>query len=161
MTALSYNKINKNNSRPQIKCPHCKSTNLKIRTSEQRHPLLKEIWLTCPNLFCGFTCRGHIEITHTISPSASPDPEIYIPTLLQLQAANDDMREWVRHDDDYFYDSMFYVGSFRLLDLGQSSSSIYDLFSYGDLYWSTKATNFIRLNFIKNYVVIYSLFQFV
>lgn len=89
----NYNTINKNNSRPQIICPHCKSNNLKIRSSEQRHPLLKDVWLTCPNLFCGFTCGGHIEITHTISPSASPDAKIHIPTLLEIKAANDEKRE--------------------------------------------------------------------
>lgn len=93
----NYNKINKNNSRPQITCPHCKSTNLKIRSSEQRHPLLKDVWLTCPNLFCGFTCGGHIEITHTISPSAAPDPKIHIPTLLELKSANDEI--WDKKDE--------------------------------------------------------------
>ena len=32
----------------------------------------------------------HIEITHTISPSAAPDPKIHIPTLLELKATNDE-----------------------------------------------------------------------
>lgn len=81
-----YNTLNKNNARPQIMCPHCKKTNLKIRSSEQRHPLLKDIWLACPNFLCGFTCRGHIEITHSISPSATPDPSIFIPTFQQILA---------------------------------------------------------------------------
>jgi len=80
----NYNKINKNNSRPQLVCPHCKVTNLKIRSSEQRHPLLKDVWLTCPNLFCGFTCGGHIE-------------KIHIPTLLELKSANDE--NWEEKND--------------------------------------------------------------
>ncbi|WP_151710578.1 ogr/Delta-like zinc finger family protein [Acinetobacter brisouii] len=92
-TNVPFNKMNKNNSRPQIDCPHCKTTKLKIRSSEQTHPLLKSIWLTCPNLFCGFTCGGHIEITHTCSPSSTPDPNIKLPTLLEIKAANDDTRE--------------------------------------------------------------------
>ena len=90
---LEYNKINKNNGRPQILCPHCQVSKLRIRSSEQNHPLLKVLWLQCPNLLCGFTCGGHIELTHTISPSATPNSSIYLPTLKQLQqlkAANDE-----------------------------------------------------------------------
>lgn len=81
----------KNNSRPQILCPHCQLVNLKIRSSEQKHSLLKVINLQCPNLFCGFSCGGNIEITHTISPSASPNPNIALLTLkeiMELKASN-------------------------------------------------------------------------
>ena len=93
---LQYNKINKNNGRPQMPCPHCQATTLRIRSSQQNHPLLKKIWLQCPNLMCGFTCGGHIEITHTISPSAMPNPSIHLPTLKELmehKAANDEENE--------------------------------------------------------------------
>ncbi|MEB3754705.1 ogr/Delta-like zinc finger family protein [Acinetobacter sp. MD2(2019)] len=89
----NYNKVNKNNSRPQILCPHCKKNLLKIRSSQQVHPLLKDIWLSCPNIFCAFTAKGHIEITHTCSASATPDPKIYLPTFLEMRASNDENPE--------------------------------------------------------------------
>ncbi|ELO6156185.1 ogr/Delta-like zinc finger family protein [Escherichia coli] len=93
MTAISYNTINKNNSRPKMVCPHCKTSVLKIRTSEQKHALLKEIRLQCPNLTCSFSCVGNIELIYTLSPSAMPDPSIQLPTIQQLKerkAANDE-----------------------------------------------------------------------
>ena len=86
----------KETSRPQLLCPHCQLTNVKIRSSEQDHLLLKKIWFQCKNILCGFTCGGNIEITHTISPSATPDRSIYLPTLKELsklKAANDGFEE--------------------------------------------------------------------
>ena len=77
-------------------CPHCKTSVLKIRTSEQKHLLLKEIRLQCPNLACSFACVGNIELTYVLSPSATPDPAIQLPTLKELKerkAANDDCME--------------------------------------------------------------------
>ena len=86
----------KGNSRPQIPCPHCKDSNLKIRSSLQKHPLLKEIRMQCPNIACSFSCVGNIELSYTISPSAIPDPQIRLPTIQELQerkAANNDCME--------------------------------------------------------------------
>ena len=88
--------FHQSNSRPQLKCPHCEKVNLKIRHSEQRHPLLKAIWFQCPNLFCGFTGGGNLEITHQISPSAIPNAEVSLMTfkaLTERKAANDDNLE--------------------------------------------------------------------
>lgn len=84
----------KNNARPQLLCPHCKATNLQIRSSEQDHLLLKKIWFQCKNILCGFTCGGNIEITHEISPSATPNSEVRLMTLKEItgrKAANDDV----------------------------------------------------------------------
>ena len=86
----------KNNARPQLLCPHCTATNLRIRSSNQKHPLLKTIFLQCPNIYCGFTCSGNIEITHEISPSALPNPEVKLMTLKEItgrKAANDENME--------------------------------------------------------------------
>lgn len=80
-------------ARPQLLCPHCAANNLRIRSSNQKHPLLKTIFLQCPNIYCGFTCSGNIEITHEISPSAMPNPEIKLMTLKEItgrKAANDE-----------------------------------------------------------------------
>lgn len=83
----------KTTARPQLLCPHCKLTNLQIRSSVYEHALLKTLFLQCRNVLCGFTCRGNIEITHEISPSATPNPEVKIRTFKELtarQAANDE-----------------------------------------------------------------------
>jgi hypothetical protein len=43
-----------------------------------------------------FSCVGNIELTYVISPSATPDPSIRLPTiqeLKELKAANDDCIE--------------------------------------------------------------------
>lgn len=81
-------------ARPQILCPHCRISNLRIRSSEQEHVLLKKLWLQCPYPFCGFTCGGNLEITHQISPSAMPNMNINLQTLDQInaerKAANDE-----------------------------------------------------------------------
>ena len=74
-------------ARPQILCPHCRLANLRIRSSEQVHPLLKKIWLQCDNLHCGFTCGGNIEITYQISPSVIPNCNIRLQTLDEIKAA--------------------------------------------------------------------------
>ena len=91
----------KTTARPQLLCPHCTATNLRIRSSEQRHSLLKTIFLQCPNIYCGFTCGGNIEITHEISPSARPNLDIKLQTLKELagrKVANDENIESDRND---------------------------------------------------------------
>ena len=83
----------KTTARPQLMCPHCKLTNLQIRSSVQEHALLKTIFLQCRNVLCGFTCRGNIEITHEISPSAVPNSDVRLMTLKEMaerKAANDE-----------------------------------------------------------------------
>lgn len=75
------------------RCPHCASVML-IRTSKNIHPLLKILYLQCKNYQCGFSCAASVEIVHTISPSASPNPEIVLLTLaeiMQRKACNDDV----------------------------------------------------------------------
>lgn len=91
MTSLALTQ--KTTARPQLLCPHCRATNLQIRSSTYEHPLLKTIFLQCRNVLCGFTCRGNIEITHEISPSAMPNPDVKIMTLKEMaerKAANDE-----------------------------------------------------------------------
>lgn len=93
----------KTTARPQLLCPHCKLTNLQIRSSVYEHALLKTLFLQCRNVLCGFTCRGNIEITHEISPSAMPNPEVKLRTFKELtsrQAANDDVHPGKENDQD-------------------------------------------------------------
>jgi hypothetical protein len=43
------------------------------------HPLLRSTYLQCTNVGCGATFRGQMEITHAMSPSGCPNPEIDLP----------------------------------------------------------------------------------
>ena len=59
-------------------CPHCHGP-ARVRTSELPHPLMKKLTYQCQNVACGHTFVGHLEITHTLSPSATPNPAIDLP----------------------------------------------------------------------------------
>lgn len=59
-------------------CCHCQSK-VRIRTSYGRHLLLREAYLQCTNEACGATFRGQFEVTHSLSPSGMPNPQIQLP----------------------------------------------------------------------------------
>ena len=62
----------------KLKCPHC-GHGIRIRNSVSQHALLRTAYLQCTNVACGATFRGEFEITHEMSPSAQPNPEIQLP----------------------------------------------------------------------------------
>jgi hypothetical protein len=62
----------------KLKCPHCKH-GIRIRNSIGLHDLLRAAYLQCTNVNCGATFRGEFEITHEMSPSGTPNPEIRLP----------------------------------------------------------------------------------
>lgn len=62
----------------KLQCPHCKQA-VRVRNSVPLHPLLRATYLQCTNLNCGATFRGQMELTHTLSPSACPDPSVNLP----------------------------------------------------------------------------------
>ncbi|MCP8687728.1 ogr/Delta-like zinc finger family protein [Marinobacterium sedimentorum] len=62
----------------KLKCPHCRH-GIRVRNSVSQHPLLRAAYLQCTNVNCGATYRGQFEITHLMSPSACPNPEIDLP----------------------------------------------------------------------------------
>lgn len=59
-------------------CAHCRAK-VRIRTSIGEHLLLRTAYLQCTNEACGATFRAAFEITHTLSPSAMPNPSIQLP----------------------------------------------------------------------------------
>ena len=76
-------------------CPHC-SSGMSIRSSRSVHALLRNIYLQCNNYHCSFSAAAILEITHEISPSARPNPEIRLQTIKELserKAANDENME--------------------------------------------------------------------
>jgi ssDNA-binding Zn-finger/Zn-ribbon topoisomerase 1 len=62
----------------KLRCPHCHH-GLRVRNSVAMHPLLRSTYLQCTNVGCGATFRGQMEITHSMSPSGCPNPEIDLP----------------------------------------------------------------------------------
>jgi hypothetical protein len=61
-----------------INCPHCGSTS-RVRTSRPLTSLVRTANLQCTNLDCGHTFAAQLAITHTISPSRLPNPDVVLP----------------------------------------------------------------------------------
>ncbi|WP_313146393.1 ogr/Delta-like zinc finger family protein [Diaphorobacter nitroreducens] len=59
-------------------CPHCKASAF-IRWSHEITPLVRRVSYACSNKACGHRFVAHAEATRTLSPSAKPDPSIYLP----------------------------------------------------------------------------------
>ena len=60
------------------RCPHCKAR-AQVRTRKEITPILREISYSCPDPECGHTFVVHAEAVRTLSPSAKPDPLVYLP----------------------------------------------------------------------------------
>ena len=56
-------------------CPHCLSR-MRIRTSEGRHIFLRVAYLQCTTEACGWSVRAEFEMTHELSPSGMPNPDV-------------------------------------------------------------------------------------
>lgn len=60
-----------------IACPHCDSAS-RTRSSRTISPTYRQAIAACTNAECGFTFGIGVEITHAISPSATPNPAIQL-----------------------------------------------------------------------------------
>lgn len=74
----------------RIACPHCESP-ATIRRSNQVTNLTREYAFACTNFECGHTFSATMEITRTLSPSATPNPTVRLP--LSTHVRRDLMRE--------------------------------------------------------------------
>lgn len=79
---------------PKVLCPHCHSKTA-IRGSRETGPLIRDIYYRCRNeMSCGHTFVCQLVVSHTIVPSARPNPAIVLPMYVPPQAkpkpANDD-----------------------------------------------------------------------
>ncbi|MCO7516933.1 ogr/Delta-like zinc finger family protein [Pseudomonas guariconensis] len=63
----------------KLVCPHCNSR-MRIRTSEGRHVFLRVAYLQCINEACGWSVRAQFEMTHELSPSGMPNPDVHLPS---------------------------------------------------------------------------------
>ncbi len=62
----------------RLKCPYC-GHSLRVRNSFGLHPLLRGAHLECMNQDCKARLSGVLEITHEMSPSSRPNPELQLP----------------------------------------------------------------------------------
>lgn len=59
-------------------CPHCHAP-ADVRTSKAVTPTLRTIAYGCRNQRCGHAFIVYAEAVRTLSPSARPDPAVYLP----------------------------------------------------------------------------------
>lgn len=88
----------------KLRCPHC-DHGLRVRTSVALHPLLRSTYLQCTNVNCGATYRGQMEITHAMSPSGCPNPNIDLPiadTEIRRQAIEQEDNKQMTIDELLF-----------------------------------------------------------
>jgi len=71
-----------------VGCPHCKSA-ARVRSSKHVTALVRQLYLRCTNDDCGHVFGADITITHTISPSARPDPEVHLRQSAPRRPVND------------------------------------------------------------------------
>ncbi len=64
--------------KPQNLCPHCNHPSW-LKSSRQVTPTYRTIYFQCRNVECGHTYAAELVITHTLSPSATPNPQIKLP----------------------------------------------------------------------------------
>ena len=74
-----------------IACPDCTSR-AQVRTSRAITPTYRQLHLRCSNDDCGHTFAAELTITHTISPSACPDPSIDLRQAPPRRRADNDNR---------------------------------------------------------------------
>jgi hypothetical protein len=53
---------------------------MRIRTSEGRHVFLRVAYLQCTLEACGWSVRAEFEMTHELSPSGMPNPDVHLPS---------------------------------------------------------------------------------
>jgi len=67
-------------------CPHC-GAETGVRTSSRITPTLRKADLLCTNPQCGHAFVVHAEAVRTLSPSARPNPAIYLPMSVEVRDA--------------------------------------------------------------------------
>lgn len=64
----------------KFECPHC-GERCNIRTSRPQSRITRELHFQCRDIECGHTFVCHLEAVRTISPSAKPNPDIFLPIV--------------------------------------------------------------------------------
>ena len=72
-----------------IACPHCRCA-AQVRTSRAITRMYRQLHLACTNIDCGHTFAAELTVTHTISPSAMPDPAVHLRNAPPRRRADND-----------------------------------------------------------------------
>lgn len=72
----------------QHSCPHCESK-ATCRTSRHVTSTMRELYMQCHNVECGHTWKAVLAVSHTIVPSAQPNPKVFLPSRLKTAPADD------------------------------------------------------------------------
>lgn len=67
----------------RLSCPHCRSY-MRIRASRGVTAIYREAYVYCTNEACGFRGKLGLELLQTLSPSATPNPEVKLPLAPSL-----------------------------------------------------------------------------
>ncbi|WP_224798195.1 ogr/Delta-like zinc finger family protein [Idiomarina abyssalis] len=70
-------------------CPHC-GERAKCRTSKAISPLVTQRYYACQNHLCGHTYSAIEEVTHSISPAATPNEGVRLEVRPVVQAKQQD-----------------------------------------------------------------------
>lgn len=61
-----------------MRCPHCKAR-ASVETSREQSTMVRSLVFSCTNYECGHVFTALLSIEQTLSPSAIPQPDVYIP----------------------------------------------------------------------------------
>lgn len=92
----------------KLVCPHCHSK-AHIRTSVGEHVFLRVCYVQCSNEACGWSARAEFTITHELSPSGEPNPNIKLPIApvamrrqcvqsRELKAKKETQLDWIQQE---------------------------------------------------------------
>ena len=70
-------------------CPHC-GAGARVRTSKSISALVTQRYYACQNHLCGHTYSAIEEVTHSISPSASPNAQVRLEVRPVTRTAKQD-----------------------------------------------------------------------
>lgn len=61
-------------------CPHCRSR-MRTITSRQQSPLVRDVYLDCMNVDCGFRCVAQVGIVRALVQSLIPNAQVSLPIV--------------------------------------------------------------------------------
>ncbi|MBN3005603.1 ogr/Delta-like zinc finger family protein [Chromobacterium alkanivorans] len=81
------------------KCAHCGAV-AHTRSSRMLSPVSQEEYFQCTNIACGHTFTAIREHRETLSPSATPNPQVRLPQASRAKLAAIRMAERLGEDRD-------------------------------------------------------------
>ena len=73
-----------------IACPHCNGPS-RVRSSRGITSTYRQLFMACLDPECGHTFGVELTVTHTISPSAKPNPDVSLRTAPPRRRGGSDL----------------------------------------------------------------------